>query len=172
MDHIRTLSRDLRDVNAVLDELRGTESSPHLLECETSPPVLDGVGAGLRHPRLKLLKLHGSVDWWWVPGDVSGMSLAREGVYGRIGSPNRLGLGLREHLLPGRERFIVPPLAMKSAYYRNPLTRQLWQEAYEAIREATQFMLIGYSLPVTDFVIARMLGSALGTRSVRLEVVD
>jgi dCTP deaminase len=38
---------------------------------------------------MTLVKRHYSIDWWWAPGDLSGMSLAREGVYGRIGSPDR-----------------------------------------------------------------------------------
>jgi hypothetical protein len=121
---------------------------------------------------MRLLKLHGSIDWWWVPGDISGMSLAREGTYGTIGAPQRLAEELRDQHLPGRERFIIPPLATKSAYYRNPLTRQLWREAYEAISQAPRLTLIGYSLPTTDFVIAGMIRSGLAEREVRLEVVD
>jgi hypothetical protein len=138
------------------------------------PPV-PWVVEGGRHapvPAMRLLKLHGSIDWWWVPGDVSGMSLAREGTYGAIGAPQRLAEDLRDQHLPGRERFIIPPLATKSVYYRNPLTRQLWREAYEAISQAPRLTLIGYSLPTTDFVIAGMIRSGLAEREVRLEVVD
>jgi hypothetical protein len=139
------------------------------------PPVpwlLDGGRAGDLQRVARLLKLHGSVDWWWVPGDISGMSLAREGVYGEIGSPARLSASDRGERLPGRERFIVPPMAIKTPYYRNPLTRQLWREAYEAIVGATRLALLGYSLPTTDFVMAGMLRTAIGERGVRLEVID
>lgn len=135
------------------------------------PWVVDGARAG-PVPGMRLLKLHGSVDWWWVAGDMSGMSLARQGTYGCIGSPERLTKELRGQHLPGRERFIVPPLATKSGYYRDPLTRQLWHEAYEAISQAPRLTLIGYSLPTTDFVIAGMVRSGLGAREVLLEVVD
>ena len=136
------------------------------------PPMAGGGGRVFIVPTMQLLKLHGSIDWWWVPGDMTGTSLAREGVYGQIGNPVRLSKAQREEQLPGRERFIVPPLATKTSYYRNPLTRQLWQEAYGAIQRAARVALLGYSLPVTDFVIAGMVRSGLGDRSVRLEVVD
>jgi hypothetical protein len=121
---------------------------------------------------MRLLKLHGSVDWWWVPGDPSGASLAREGVYGRFGNAWRLSDQERRDRLPGRERFIVPPLATKSPYYANPLTRQLWQDAYEAIKQARRVALIGYSLPVTDFITFGMLQSAIEDREIRLDVVN
>jgi hypothetical protein len=136
------------------------------------PPMADGGERPFIVPTMKLLKLHGSIDWWWVPGDMTGTSLAREGVYGQIGNPVRLTKAQREQQLPGRERFIVPPLATKTSYYRNPLTRQLWQEAYGAIQRAARVALLGYSLPVTDFVIAGMVRSGLGDRNVRLEVAD
>jgi hypothetical protein len=135
------------------------------------PWVVDGGRAG-PVPAMRLLKLHGSIDWWWVPGDMSGMSWAREGTYGCLGAPQRLAEELRDQHLPGRERFIVPPLATKSGHYRNPLTRQLWHEAYEAISQAPRLALIGYSLPTTDFVIAGMIRPGLGAREVVLEVVD
>lgn len=153
---------------AVQDHVRATDL---LRDRPPVPWVIDGGRAG-PVPAMRLLKLHGSVDWWWVPGDMSGMSLAREGTYGCIGSPERLAAELRDQHLPGRERFIVPPLATKSGYYRNPLTRQLWHEAYEAISQAPRLALIGYSLPTTDFVIAGMVRSGLGAREVLLEVVD
>jgi hypothetical protein len=121
---------------------------------------------------MRLLKLHGSVDWWWVPGDPSGASLAREGVYGRFGNPWRLSDQERRDCLPGRERFIVPPLATKSPYYGNPLTRQLWQDAYEVLKQAQRVALIGYSLPVTDSITSGMLQSAIQGREIRLDVVN
>jgi hypothetical protein len=120
---------------------------------------------------MRLLKLHGSLGWWWVPNDVSGATLAREEILSTFGNPVRM---TDEHLrsLPGREPFIVPPLATKSPYYRNPLTRQLWRDAFEAMRTADRISFIGYSLPRTDLVMAGMVDSSLRGREVDIDVVD
>jgi len=137
------------------------------------PPLF----AGTEGPRelvktMRLLKLHGSIDWWWVPGDPSGSTLEREGLYGRFGAPQRASDQMRRDYLPSRERFIVPPLAAKTPYYGNPVTRQLWQDAYHSLRRASRVALIGYSLPVTDMVTFGMLQSAIQGRDIALEVVN
>ena len=67
---------------------------------------------------------------------------------------------------------MVPPLATKSVYYGNPLTRQLWQDAYDALRSASRITLVGYSLPVADVVVAGMLRSAISGQHVQLEIVN
>jgi hypothetical protein len=120
---------------------------------------------------MRLLKLHGSLDWWWVPNDMSGLTLARAETLSTFGNPVR---STEEQLrsLPGREPFIVPPLASKSPYYRNPLTRQLWREAFDALSTAERITLIGYSLPRTDVVMGGMLESAIRNREAQIEVVD
>jgi hypothetical protein len=62
-------------------------------------------------------------------------------------------------------------LSAKAGYYRNPLVRELWQQANQALLEATRISILGYSVPVTDFVIASMLRSAVG-RDIPVDVVD
>lgn len=120
----------------------------------------------------RLLKLHGSLDWWWVPGDPTGSTLNRQHQLGTFGFPVAVSDEQRQDNLPGREPFIVPPMATKSAYYRNPVTRQLWQDAAAALATADRIALIGYSLPVTDLVTAGMLESALRDRKVAVDVVN
>jgi hypothetical protein len=105
----------------------------------------------------QLLKLHGSVDWRWSPGDESGATLNRldlNGEWEHPGLPNRDEMARR---LPGREPFIVPPTAIKSPYYTNPITRELWNRAAAALDATKVIVLIGYSLPITDLVFTAML---------------
>jgi hypothetical protein len=66
----------------------------------------------------------------------------------------------RQRELPGRERFIIPPLSTKGSYYRNPLTRELWQQAHRTLSRATRISLVGYSMPPADLVMANMLRPA------------
>lgn len=123
---------------------------------------------------MRLLKLHGSLDWWWVPRDESGVTLSRYDTGSTFGAPVPLTDENRSLHLPGLERFLIPPLATKSAYYRNPITRQLWQDAYRALCSAKRISLVGYSLPLTDIVMSGMLRSAIekSDGQVMVEVVN
>ena len=91
----------------------------------------------------QLLKLHGSLDWYWVPGDASGPTLNRSILRPRFGTelPTRQDYA---NELPGREPFIVPPLAAKSAYFRNPVIREIRRKALAALRRADRIHLVGY----------------------------
>ncbi|QIZ99427.1 SIR2 family protein [Leifsonia sp. PS1209] len=109
----------------------------------------------VRHPTLRVYKLHGSTDWHYFPGDTSGATLDRVEV-----SPGRE----LEDLVPvigGRSPFIVPPTSTKSRYFDNPKTRFLWREARRELDEAHRVVLIGYSLPLTDTNLASLLARAL-----------
>ena len=69
---------------------------------------------------LQLLKLHGSLDWRWSPGDESGATLNRLDLTGEWEHPGHPDIEEIARRLPGREPFIVPPTAVKSPYYTNP----------------------------------------------------
>jgi len=113
---------------------------------------------------MRLIKLHGSIDTYWVNGDSSGATIRR---WAQLSSNDNL-----KHLLPGRVPFIVPPASAKSSFYRNALTRQLWQDAAAAIATSAEVALIGYSLPPTDLVSAGMFGETLGGRNSRVVLVN
>jgi hypothetical protein len=138
-------------------------------------PPLPNAGARLFGPRcetFRLLKLHGSLDWWAVPGDTSGATLVREEPRGTFESPSEMTDEERQQQLPGRERFIIPPLSTKNTYYRNPLTRELWQQAYRALQTATRISIVGYSLPPADSVMSNMLRLAIADREVAVDLVN
>jgi len=110
---------------------------------------------------LRLLKLHGSLNWYWSPGDPAGVSIARRDLPGIFDAPQPYNEDDRRRELPGRVPFVVPPSAVKSSYYRNPLIREIWQQAAVALRTATRIFLIGYSLPPSDLTFANMLIDSL-----------
>jgi predicted CoA-binding protein len=154
---------------------------PFLRRCVTSSDVLQdlppkpNVGARLAGPlchTVGLLKLHGSLNWWAVPNDSSGATINREERLGAFEEPYEITIEERQRELPGRERFIIPPLSTKGTYYRNPLTRELWHQAYEALRTASRISIVGYSVPPADLVMANMLREALSNRDVKIEVVN
>jgi hypothetical protein len=116
-------------------------------------------------PSFQLLKLHGSLNWYWVPGDVSGATLNSWHLLD--GSPDRL-----RRFLPGREPFIVPPAATKSAYFANPIMREIWRSAGTALRSAESIHFVGYSLPATDLLSSSMIADGLSQRNLGIHLVN
>lgn len=144
--------------------------SPDALFHNQPPVVIPG--DELAGTTMRLLKLHGSLGWWWVEGDESGATLAREPVASTFGNPAEYDDDARRALLPGRVPFIIPPLASKTAYYGNPVSRQLWQDAYEALRNADTVALFGYSLPRNDTIVGSMIEGALANSEGMIEIVN
>lgn len=120
-------------------------------------PPQPGRLAGPLAKTFELLKLHGSLDWRWSPGDESGATLNRLDLTGKWEHPGLPDADEIARRLPGREPFIVPPTAIKSPYYTNPITRELWNRAAAALDATKVVVLIGYSLPITDLVFTAML---------------
>lgn len=104
---------------------------------------------------LSLLKLHGSLNWYWIPTDSIGTTLNFWDLEPADGDLHRY--------LPGRVPFVVPPASLKSSYFRSPVLRQTWQTAAAALRAADRVALLGYSLPLTDQVAAGLLSDSVRT---------
>ncbi|GAA5210617.1 hypothetical protein [Microbacterium kyungheense] len=118
-----------------------------------------------------LLKLHGSINWYWVPGDDSSATLERVPLFDGEREEERNFAPAR--WLPGKEPYIVPPVALKSAFYGGPITSHLWQSASHAIGEAAEIVLMGYSVPTTDLTTLGLLRESLSRRShIRITVCD
>lgn len=124
----------------------------------------------------RLLKLHGSIHWYWRAGDESGATVASWFPPG-LGSPDEAIPDERaaiQRLLPGRVPLIVPPSAGKTTYYRTPLLTQLWRDARKALQRANlRVSLLGYSIPATDLVTSGMLRESIANREdVTIDVVN
>jgi hypothetical protein len=112
---------------------------------------------------LRLLKLHGSIDWHWNPEDHSGDSLCR--------LPPGISPREARAALAGKVPFIVPPLATKGPFYSLGLVRELWQEAARAVADAERIIVLGYSVPLTDLAVTAML-SQMASDTAKWHVVD
>jgi hypothetical protein len=139
-----------------LDEFGGTE-----------PTYMRGAVETFR-----LLKLHGSLSWYWVPGDSSGLTLQRWQLPGTFGAPVDDDLALRTRALPRRQPFIVPPTALKSQHLINPVISELWHQASKALTGTTKVALLGYSLPLADRSFCEMMAAAVRGHDVKFEVVN
>lgn len=154
----------------------GVVRGMHLINNRPPVPVIGGSFAPYMARSFKLLKLHGSIDTYWVADDHTGATIARLPSEAGGWSASRVLLeedvSNRNNLLPGRVPFIIPPAAAKSSFYINPLTRQLWREASDALSAAGQVDIVGYSLPLTDLVTSGMLADVLAPSDSRIRVVN
>jgi hypothetical protein len=121
---------------------------------------------------LRLLKLHGSLNWYWRPGDQSGVSVARRSLPGYFGAPKSYRDEQRRREVPGRSPFVVPPASSKSQYYSNPIAKEMWSQAAQRLRSADQVVILGYSLPSTDVTFSNMLRESILERECSVVVAD
>jgi hypothetical protein len=120
----------------------------------------------------RLLKLHGSLSWYWLPGDGTGSSLRRWRLPGTFGQLWDEDYKRRLRELPRHDVFIVPPSVLKGERLRESVARELWRRAAVAIWSAERLVLIGYSVPLADHSISGMLSEGLEGRTVQIEIVN
>lgn len=127
-----------------------------------------GMLAGERRTTFDLLKLHGSLNWWYSgaeapPGDT---------VYATNMKPRwDQELDPEEDIaVIDKVRLVVPPTLQKESFYENSILRSQWRIARERLAHADRITLMGYSLPPTD-LSSRLLLSTSGADA-SIEVVD
>jgi hypothetical protein len=135
-------------------------------------PPAPGVAVFGAIETFELLKLHGSLNWYWSPKDASGLTVVARRLPGTYGAPERYEESSRQREAPGRLPLLVPPAASKSSFYSNPVVREVWQRAAAQLTTASKISLIGYSMPSTDLTFAGVLGDALRAGSCPIDVVD
>ena len=99
---------------------------------------------------LRLLKLHGSVNWF-VRSTFSRLEAAFVKKPVRVTAP-------RSNEITGHIRQIVPPIYGKT--FKHDHWRRLWDLAYGALRESEVLVVIGCSLIDTDFHLRALVSRA------------
>jgi len=132
-------------------------------------------------PIVKLLKLHGSLNWLWCP------------TCSRLFVSLDYNIGLRGMLKSGldpRRRFYCPECgAIAGGKDRAPIMREvlvtptmlkwldmvhlrmIWYNALVEISEAERVIFVGYSAPLADFELRYMLAKAFSVRGSRPDVL-
>lgn len=115
-----------------------------------------------RMQTFRLLKLHGSLDWWYSGPDAEQSDpiywLGWSGHFGEGTTPlwgEWGGAQLVEDKLP----MLVPPAATKTPFYKNRLLAAQWVQAGEALQGADELVLMGYSAPVTDLTVTSLIAT-------------
>ncbi|MFC2041557.1 hypothetical protein ACFLTY_04485 [Chloroflexota bacterium] len=121
---------------------------------------------------MRLLKLHGSVNWFVRFGSAAPYTidaivhneewLPTLNYLDEEENPSRTPL--REEEISGhleKDPFIIPPVLVKSAIMEQPVFKAIWRLAYRALTAAQHIVFLGYSMPVTDIASGFLFGEAL-----------
>lgn len=114
---------------------------------------------------LRILKLHGSLNWFYKARSSEDAKNSIRAPRGRIHclANRRILSGLRMqsgrklvHLLP----LVVPPIYEKGPLYRQQIG-ELWTKGREALEQAEELIIFGYSFPDADYSARSLLRGAL-----------
>jgi hypothetical protein len=122
---------------------------------------------------LRLLKMHGSLNWRYSgPGGPAG-DLVYEVGYESTGhsavpihraeewSARAVSHSVDDGSPASSDRvpMIVPPTTVKSPYYVNQTLQLVWRQAAHALRNAEELVLMGFGLPPTDLLVGSLLAT-------------
>lgn len=127
-------------------------------------------GAGHTDESFEVLKLHGSLGWYWAAGDASGSTLIRVRDKHVFGSSVPLASEADFSGATNLDRYLIPPITSKDGYYGSYLANTLWRKARSLVASASAVTLVGYSLPPEDRVASQLIAQAPG--DIAVSVVD
>jgi len=167
-DTIITFNWDL-----ILDNLVALSSQRHpdYGACESALKIEDGIadGNGIHLPfRPRLLKLHGSFNWMHCSTCKRTYAFM---LKGKTGARHYQGEQKPcEYCKQLTEPVMVFPTLYKS--YDLPDLHEVWQQARSAVSRATEILVVGYSLPVTDFRAKWLFMEGTAGKARRVRVFD
>ncbi|MCQ4635847.1 SIR2 family protein [Anaerovorax odorimutans] len=104
---------------------------------------------------IRLLKLHGSMNWLYCPG--CGRIQATGAA--EISANNLLDFSAHkcENCGSVQTSVIIPPTYFKNFVQYGDNIRRVWENAYEALSQADRIIICGYSFPHADIHIKTLL---------------
>lgn len=124
-----------------------------------------------RHSKVHLLKMHGSFNWMVCQDCGNFYIFAREDAYPHslIYRRNKEYPGVEEPPDHNLDWIIVPPTLKKD--FSGKVLQTVWHKAYKALLHADNIVIIGYSLPATDFYVKRLFHQA-ASKNLKLKQVE
>lgn len=113
----------------------------------------------------KILKLHGSANWFWAGVSASDILYYKQDY-------NKYSSSEPETLTYGLKPYIIPPMLDKSSFYNHIAIHSLWKQAEELLQNADEIYIIGFSFPQTDLAVKYLFQSALRKRNPKIYVVN
>ena len=104
-----------------------------------------------------IYKLHGSINWLWSATNPS------EPIYCASGSEN-------ENLRKGLFEYIIPPVLDKSGLYDHNIIKSIWNDAFDALKNAKRIFIVGFSFPATDISVEFLFKSVFCNRDCKTKI--
>lgn len=164
-------------VSSILGSATDAAAAPHQSLYREFVPRLGTrsgfmVLAGDLAATFSLLKLHGSLNWWYDSTGVGARPFDGDCVDPWNRSVPIAFEDVREQAR-GLEPLIVPPVTSKSASLGNSWLRSMWIDAHAALEAADPVFLLGYSMPVADISMRLLLaGATTGRTLVPVDIDD
>jgi hypothetical protein len=131
-----------------------------------------GPTAPLPMEGMRLTKLHGSLNWYYSGAETFfGEAIYDVGIRPEWGSSSEDKFISKAHYVMDKVPLIVPPTASKNAYFANEAVRGNWRSARAFLESASELVVIGYSMPLSDLMVRGLL-TAAGLHRIRLVDVD
>ncbi|MDN3481236.1 SIR2 family protein [Arthrobacter sp. APC 3897] len=135
----------------------------HVVFPAPSPPpvqLADDMTASHSDESFEILKLHGSLTWYWAANDSSGSTLIRVREKKGYGANTALTTETDFLGITSLDRYLIPPITSKDGYYGSYLANSIWRKARSYISSASALTLIGYSLPPEDRAASQLMAQA------------
>lgn len=155
-------------VESAARELLRDQSGSFMADLHSVPLTLDNVRGSTggmwgtrRHVPFHLLKLHGSVSWYYSGPDAPlGDTVFKRSDFATW----RKRYSRTEHdeisgSLVDKEPLIVPPTAVKTGFYGNKILTAQWNRARKALNSAEELHILGYSAPESDLMVRSLIGT-------------
>jgi hypothetical protein len=151
----------------------------YLRVCNIHPPILRDAWLGstgstfvdsfCNQPSFRLLKLHGSVNWFRSPNPsaqsdtISYIPAIETATYPGQASPSWIA---------DKAPYIVPPVPNKGSLVYHDSLRAIWREAAEAVKWAKRIVVLGYSMPENDTLLIQLIRGNLFNTKPPIELVN
>lgn len=119
------------------------------------------IGGGVQEGALPLIKMHGSINWFYCETCQNVMMPTVETMLESVKRNMPYSVtGMCDNCKALVRQFIIPPTAHK--YLDYPPIVQVWDTGRKAFEESKLYVIIGYSFSDPDDYIAKMLLKAVG----------
>jgi hypothetical protein len=108
----------------------------------------------------RLLKLHGSISWFYSGRSSYFGETIYDGGVPKEWITDLIVASKTEPATFDKVPLIVPPTSGKSGFFQNEIVRGQWRLAREALDNADHIYCLGYSMPETDHLMRFMLAAA------------
>jgi len=130
--------------------------------------------AGEEVDTFRLLKLHGSINWFYSGADAPHGETVYDGglLKGRNAWRKLIAETKGLDLLVDKVPYVVPLTGTKSSFFNNETIRAQWEVASRFCRAAPRLVVMGYSLPESDQLMRLFIQESVRHQQITLVNLD